>query len=303
MNQQPPVPFTKPWFDYPDQVKVLESRGLALSDPAAAATFLSHVNYYRFSGYCLAFEQSRHQFVKGTTFEQVRQSYEFDLTIRDLLSDSLEIVEVDLRTSVANHFGRKHGAFGHTHSATFYSGFSHAEWLQRLREEATRSSERFVVHFKRNYLEFPDLPIWVATEIMSLGSLSKMYSGMDRADQKAIASRYGLQPMILKSWMHHLLYIRNLCAHHSRLWDRIWSIKPDLPAGNAWGTKELSGNDRLACTLLILYRMLLKCPAIGTFAASWKARVEQVIAAPPAAPKALFHMGMIPPLAANSLWK
>jgi hypothetical protein len=70
---RPPLqPFVKPWLPYPDQVALLEKRGLLIADPAAAADFLSHINYYRFSGYCLAFEQARHQFIPNTTFEQVR---------------------------------------------------------------------------------------------------------------------------------------------------------------------------------------------------------------------------------------
>jgi abortive infection bacteriophage resistance protein len=39
-----------------------------------------------------------------------------------------------------------------------------------------------------NYREFPDLPVRIATEVMSFGALSMMYKGMFREDQRAIAS-------------------------------------------------------------------------------------------------------------------
>jgi len=52
-------------------------------DEEAAGGFLRHINYYRFSGYGLAFEQSRHQFILGTTFGQIRDTYEFDRALRD----------------------------------------------------------------------------------------------------------------------------------------------------------------------------------------------------------------------------
>lgn len=305
LSHPPPVPlkpFTKPWLGFSDQLKLLESRGLSVGDRAAAEQFLAHVNYYRLSGYCLAFERSRHAFTAGTSFEQVRQSYEFDLAVRDLLSEALEIVEVDLRTNTAHHFGEQHGAYGHTVATSFFHGFRHSDWLTKLREEVNRSKELFILHFQRTYTQFPDLPVWVATEVMSFGLLSRMLSGLFRADQAAIASRYGIKGNTLKSWAHHLTYVRNLCAHHARVWDRVWSIKPDLPPMVGWVQPQLSGNTRLACTLLILYRMLLRCPAIGNFAAEWKARVESVIVAPPAAPNALHLMGMVPALSANSLW-
>lgn len=70
--------FPKKWESCENQIKILRSRGLVVADSAAAAEFLDHVNYYRFSGFCLAFESTRHTFVAGTTFEQVRAAYEFD---------------------------------------------------------------------------------------------------------------------------------------------------------------------------------------------------------------------------------
>ena len=84
------VPFAKPWLSYADQVKLLQQRGLTIADTMAAEQFLSHLNYYRFSGYCLAFESQRHRFKGGSTFEDVVAAYQFDLTLRDFLTEALE---------------------------------------------------------------------------------------------------------------------------------------------------------------------------------------------------------------------
>jgi abortive infection bacteriophage resistance protein len=289
----PLVPFTKPWKPYGDQIAILAGRGLVLADPKAAESFLSHINYYRFSGYCLAFEQARHLFHPNVTFEQVRAAYEFDWGLRDLIADALEIIEIDFRTAVACHFGKTHGAFGHCDPAKFYGAFRHGEWRDSLREETRRSSELFVIHFQNTYAEFPDLPIWMATEVMSFGALSKMAHGMLRQDQKVIAQRYRVQPSdVLTNWMHHLVYIRNLCAHHSRLWDRIWTIKPTLPAAFAWKPPKLPGNNRLFVTLLVLSYLLKSCSSMAAFRASWRQRVEMHLRSPPSAPNAMEKMGL-----------
>jgi len=287
-----PAPFSKPWLSYQDQVALLQQRGLAVADPGAAAQFLSHVNYYRFSGYCLAFEQTRHCFHPTATFEQIRAAYELDRVLRDLVTEALEEVELDLRTTIAHHFGRQHGPLGHTQPTAFFHTFKHQTWLAKLRDEASRSRGLFVIHFNRNYQEFPDLPIWMATEVMSFGVLSWMFSGMTRADQGTVVSRYGRQPRDLESWMHHLVYVCNLCAHHARLWDRVWSIKPRLPAGNAWQPPLLPGNDRLFVTLLILSSMLRKCPALSAFRNQWRGRVQDLLDHPPDAPSARDLMGL-----------
>ncbi len=240
MSSGPPpkVPYGKPWLSVADQVSKLEARGLQVNDRNDAESFLRHVNYYRFAGYCLAFEQPRHSFPAGVTFEQVKSAYKFDAQLRDLFTDALELIEIDLCTSVAHSFGKKYGAFGHTLAANFHSRFdfntTHAHWLSKLHDETTRSRELFVNHFRRKYVEFPDLPIWAATEVMSFGGLSRMVGALHKHDRQAIAQEYGVAAKVLSSATHHFAYVRNLCAHHSRLWDRVWSIKPDLPRDAIW---------------------------------------------------------------------
>jgi abortive infection bacteriophage resistance protein len=286
--------YQKPWLKFDDQISLLQSRGLIINDIPKATEFLMHVNYYRFSGYCLAFESSRHSFVQGVTFEHIIEAYEFDRFLRDLVTEALEIVELDFRTTVAYHFGQKYGAFGHINPGNFFCNrnFDHTAWTEKLHSEAERSSELFVEHFKKNYHEFPDLPIWVITELMSFGSISHMCNGLLKADAKVIAYRYGLQPMDWMSWMHHLTYVRNLCAHHSRLWDRIWSIKPLLPAAMMWKPPFLPNNNRLFVTLLILNFIMKRCPAVKTYSAHWRGRIEKLLQEPPLAPDAIKLMGL-----------
>lgn len=302
MSQQRP-PYQKPWLSHADQVAQLIARGLAVADPAAAEQFLSHINYFRFSGYCLAFEQHRHVFRPGATFEQVRASYDFDLALRDLVADALEIIEVDMRAAIAYHFGQRYRAFGHVDPANFFHTFDHQDWLSRLRGEAARSSELFVTHARNSYSQFPDLPVWMLTETISFGGLSKMFHGMLNVDKRPIAARYGIQARELQSWMHHLAYVRNLCAHHSRIWDRVWSITPLLPRGRVWRPPHLPARSRLFATLLILRWLLNRCPAIGTFPDDWRNRVNTLMQNPPAVPDPLGHMGILANWNQHPIWR
>ena len=295
--------YQKPWLSYGDQVAKLVSRGLTVTDHAAAERFLSHVNFYRFSGYCLAFEQPRHFFPQGVTFEDISGAYAFDVTLRDLLTDALEVIEIDVRAWLAFHFGRKHGAFGHTDPASFFGKFDHANLMVRLQEEADRSSELFIKHFRSKYAEYPDLPVWMLTEVMSFGTLTRMFRGMDRRDQKAVSSRYGLQAVTFGTILLHLVYVRNLCAHHGRLWDRVWSIKPTLPAGPQWQRPALPGNDRLFSTLCLVQHLLNGCPAIDSFAPDWRDQLHRLLRTPPNTLNALTCMGMPANWDQHTVWK
>jgi len=157
----PLLPYSKPWLSYQDQVALLQSRGMVVHDVQAATEFLRHVNYYRFSGYCLVFEAVRHTFNPGVTFEQVHAAYEFDTILRDIVTEALEAVEVNLRTAVAHRFGEQYGAFGHTNAAHFYHRFHHPNWRDALERETRRSTELYVSHFRATYTGFPSLPVWV----------------------------------------------------------------------------------------------------------------------------------------------
>lgn len=304
MSGDPKVSCPKRWHSIQDQLAKLSSRGLAIADPGAAADFLRHINYYCFTGYGLVFEQPRHTYIAATTFEQVRQTYEFDRALRDLFTESIELIELDLRTALAHTFGELHGAFGHTVATKFYDRPRHAQWLEKIREETRRSSDLFITHYRDKYLEFPDVPIWVAVEIMSFGSLSNFYRSLAKEDQKRVSCRYGLQPRTLGSWIHHLVYVRNLCAHHARVWDRAWSIKPDLPAGNIWAPPSVPGNAQLFASLLIQSTMLRPITPENAFITDWRGRVENLLTNRlPDCPDALRKMGLPTSWAQHPLWK
>ncbi len=298
------VPYSKPWLPLAEQLQRLKDYGLIVNDADAASAFLRHLNYYRFTGYGLVFEQSRHQFIPGTTFEQIRDTYEFDRSLRDLVYESMEVVELDIRTTVAYTFGESYGAFGHTDAKNFYKSFDHKKWYSGLVHETNRSNERFAEHFKHTYSEYPGMPIWVITELMSFGTLSRMIEGLSKKDLKRVSSRYKLQPFDFISCLHHLVYVRNLCAHHSRLWDREWAIKPTLPQGKAWNPPLLPGNNRLFASLLLQNVIIQACRAEQDFIVNWRARIESLIETKlPKSPNPLTEMGLTAAWKEHPLWK
>jgi abortive infection bacteriophage resistance protein len=170
-----PVAYNKPWISLSDQVEKLKSRGLIIEDRAAAEAFLHHVNYYRFTGYCLAFERPRHSFLDGTTFEQITSAYFFDVKLRQLIRRMLDWIEIDLRTSIAYDFGQAYGPFGHTVADNFHYKFGnrkakedltteelkdrkvffHDDWLEDIHREAKRQKKSSYPILKPSTRSFP----------------------------------------------------------------------------------------------------------------------------------------------------
>ena len=78
-------------------------------------------------------------------------------------------------------------------------------------------------------------PAWMSLEVITMGLLSKLYGNLKKGNEKKkVAKEFGLpNPLILESWMHAFAGLRNICAHHSRLWNRRFTIVPQLPYNTA----------------------------------------------------------------------
>jgi abortive infection bacteriophage resistance protein len=125
--------------------------------------------------------------------------------------------------------------------------------MKILRREESRSTEVFIGHYRAKYTSETDLPVWMATELISFGALSKMYEHLRTSFRKRIAREFNQPQPVFVSWLHSLTAVRNVCAHHSRLWNRELAVKPELPT--AWKASGI-GNDRFYVIALIIQTLL-----------------------------------------------
>ncbi|MCB1893593.1 MAG: Abi family protein [Rhodocyclaceae bacterium] len=283
--------FAKPALTVEQQVELLEKRGMAIPDRTRAAHYLTHINYYRLRAYWLPFEEQAgdgsHRFRAGTSFEDALTLYLFDRKLRLMLMDAIERVEVAVRTRWAHVLALRYGPHAYLRGEIFQEAWKYRRCLEGLTEEIARSHETFIDHYRTTYSE-PELPpLWAACEVMSFGQLSKWLENLKyRADQKEIAAPYGLDPMVLGSFLHHLTHIRNLCAHHSRLWNRRLTFTMRLPRNprHIVGWFNPAAERNLYNTLVMLTYLL------GVIAphSSWKGRLKTLMAeCPKAHPSAM----------------
>jgi abortive infection bacteriophage resistance protein len=228
------------------------------------------------------------QLQPGTTFEDVLSLYEFDRKLRLLVLDALERVEVSIRTAVTHRLGIVHGTFAHEDPNNFHPRFDHKAWVVKLHHETHRSSDAFTAHYQASYSGFPRMPVWMMSELISLGSLSRLYRGMQHSDKRIVASQLNIHHKRLQDWLHVLTYVRNVCAHHSRLWNRELAIKPMAMAESEWNHPFLPSRDRVFCVLLML-RYLLRQTEKGT---EWLDHCNQALTPIAAEPSLRLSMGI-----------
>jgi abortive infection bacteriophage resistance protein len=251
--------YDKPPLTFNAQADLLISRGL-VADQDQLVDKLRAVNYYRLSGYLYPYLNPNGIFKEGTTLKDVWRRYTFDRQLRLLVLDAIERVEVSIRTSLVYHHCHAFGAFGYL-KGTSLPNLEKNSFLilqSKLRNSVEQSKAVFVIHFKQKYGDMhSELPLWILAELMSFGMMFTLFRGVEKQIKRNIANDYGIAFGVLESWLYSLNAIRNICAHHGRLWNRVLGIKPMVPAKDRkWHSPVQVANDRMFCILTLLKYML-----------------------------------------------
>ena len=127
--------------------------------------------------------------------------------------------------------------------------------------KTAKTPEVFIKHYVDNYSSPANPPSWMCMELLTIGELSRLYVGLsNKADKKRIADFFDLHPTAFTSWLHTITYVRNICAHHSRLWNKEFAIIPEVllkPKGK-WISKPFENNKRVFYFLCLLRYIMLR---------------------------------------------
>jgi abortive infection bacteriophage resistance protein len=289
--------YDKPALTFEQQVALLEERGLVVADRAKAQATLSRISYYRFSAYLYPFRAGDKAFRPGSSFDAALRLYELDRRLRLLVMDGIERAEVLARTHITYELAHARHPFAHGDEAAFEPGFAHEEWHESFLQELERAREEFLKHFRGKYDGYPRVPLWMASEVMSFGTLSKMFKGLQREHKANIARALGAHWRVAETWLHSLSYVRNVCAHHGRLWNRELAIRPALPSGDAkWLAVKAH---RVYGVLCILRHLTTACHG----GEAWAESARSLLSEYSAEPAWLVSMGAPVGWATHAFWK
>ena len=281
--------FNKPATSISDQVALLKRRGLLVNHVSRAEHCLQWISYYRLRPYWLPFEiraqhGDDHAFRRGSTFEDVVTLYRFDQQLRRLVLDGIEPVEVALRAQWAHHMAMTHGPHGYLDKSLYRDESHYEKEKTRLTKQFKCSNDKFAEHYCNTYDSPRQPPVWMVTEVMSFGQLSGWIRNLKyRRDRQAIAKPFGLDERMFTSFCVQLKDVRNICAHHGRLWNRQFGkaiILPRRPVELAQTVQDDEDEKRRIHNTLAILNHLLGTVAPGT---PWREHVVQLITACPLA--------------------
>jgi abortive infection bacteriophage resistance protein len=254
------IPFTKPSISTQEQVALLESRGVQVHNREEAEHFLRYHNYYQISGYVYYFEKKgptrTHQLARPIAFSDVISLVHFDQELRFIFFKLTTEIEIALRCSVAYRLSQAYGPFCFEKKDIFHTPELTEPFREILEKAlATHAKEPFVAHFTRTYQE-PIPPAWVMVELLTLGNISWLYSQLRTDLQKSIAGDFSVDHFILISWLKALTELRNTCAHHMRLWNKVFVNYPKIRKADKTFPIIQGQESRLASFLPMIFHLM-----------------------------------------------
>ncbi|GAA2731664.1 Abi family protein [Pedococcus aerophilus] len=246
MRPRGSLSFNKPPLTLDQLADRLIGRGLEVPDRERADRYLRHIGYYRLSPYAIPFQQGGpdHALREGTSFDDLLDLYVFDRALRSIVMDAIERAEVAVRAALTDHMSTTYDdPFWYVASTHFRDSGKHARFVRIVRDTCEArlrgtpdAGDDGLVH--RSALEHylttygsPELPpSWLMGEMLTIGQLASMYRNLkQRADRTAVASSVGLNAPVLESWLTTYVRVRNICAHHGRLWNVGLGVYPAIP--------------------------------------------------------------------------
>lgn len=296
-----------------EQLSILKQRGMEFRDDAFAKKYLARVSYFRLKYFWVDLvDEITDDFKEGVCFENVIERYEFDKSLRQILFNAIETLEVGLRTKIITTLSLATGSgLWYLDESLFEKKEYHEDFVLDMKYEFGRSTDPFARDYIRehddwdeNSAEGSNPDAWMIFETATFGTLSKMYKNLKAQSplKSAIANEFGLySARDLSSWLEAISVLRNTVAHHSRLWYRIFAKKPVNIRSHrgAWLVNDMTENQRKRA-FGVISCLLYLCNAIQPDN-NVKQEIKQLFSEHPSIP--VYMLGFTSDWTNNPIWR
>ena len=200
-----------------EQIEILKMRGIIINNKIAKEILTENNYYYLINGYKDLFIDNynkEEKYIENVSLEEIYALYKFDGELRMNLLRYILIIERRLDTYIAYEFSRESN-FDNNKS----NNYKITNLIVDIRNNTTKQikiGNKMLNHYIKKY---GYIPLWVLIRIMTLGEVSKFYEFMKQKDQNAVAKKFGVKEKTLKTYLHNIAIVRNICAHDEKLYD------------------------------------------------------------------------------------
>jgi abortive infection bacteriophage resistance protein len=271
-----------------EQIDLLRERGLVINDEEKAKDLLLRESYFFITAYRDLFMKSNgsHNYIEGTTFEELYAVFSFDRDLRNTMFKYLSITETNMKSIISYVLSKKYGYNDKTYLNP--KNFSQNPMQSRQVRDILNKMKRQIrvngnkheatYHYINNY---GYVPMWVLVKVLSYGIISELFNIMKTEDQLLVAENYNLDIETMSIYLSILSNFRNVCAHEDVLYTH--HTQKDIPDSKYHQMLNIDqvddeysyGKHDLFCLIIILKEMLAK-DEFDNMMSDIKAEVEEL---------------------------
>lgn len=230
-----PTPLT-----WEQQLDLFEQRGMIVKFDDTEK--LKHISYYKLKEFAKPFSKLSNQNDKRSIvytnidFTEVLARFYQDKNLRIYLLHAIEKIEVSIKTKISFVLGERYGAFGYLN----FSSWSNRDKFSKYKVETqqfyikksllkTMKKSQLSELKNRHNIENDGFPsVWLGIDLLMFGNIVTILESMSEKNLRLIALEYNCSTEELVSWMKCLHFVRNICAHNSKLIDIKLTTKPKV---------------------------------------------------------------------------
>ncbi|MCM1306557.1 MAG: Abi family protein [Bacteroides sp.] len=277
----------KKYLNYQQQVDLLKQKGLIINDEKFAAKALQEIGYYKLinaykSPFTFTVKNSDgseiRKYMQDVTIEQLYFLYKFDLSLEAIVFEATTSAEITFKQFISNQISSKYGIkdrqylkaqnFAPDNGSEYEYKF--ADMKRHIKSEIKKQADNnhpAISWYKTNYNYYP---FWVVVNILTIGSVSRIFGKLKEEDKSDIAKEYRLPHKYLSAFIRHINLVRNICAHNNVLYHykSINAIpqkatkaiyeKLGIKINEKTGRYEKGNNDFLATLIVLKYLIIDK---------------------------------------------
>jgi abortive infection bacteriophage resistance protein len=224
------IPFSKPHATAAQRVAHLRAKGLIIPRPNVAARKIELVGYELLRIYFLSrrdLNSLGRPFRPGTTYQHILQLYECDMAIRNAVTAAVGQFEILFRNAISEALSAANGGHPYYDAHLFSGTTSHLDALNSFITVYSKTKDQRAKHYRERYSAPALPPIWTLKEFLTFGAASRIFRCLNSQIRTAVSRKFGVpSDIVFMNWIACFVDLRNMCAHHDRLFNRVFQKQP-----------------------------------------------------------------------------
>lgn len=217
----------KHYMTIDEQVNFLKNeKKLKFKSEKLAKRVLQEVGYYKLiNAYKIPFIINN-QYLDKVYFEDIYNLYKFDTELKTIVFEATTNIEINFKSLlsevISSQYGIKEKIYLKKENFAPDTGkadeYTFAQMKKHIKDSIKKQVDNMqpaVKWYNDNYKYFP---FWVVVNILTIGSVSRIYGKLKDSDKIIVAKNYKLPHNYLGSYIRHINLVRNICAHNDVLY-------------------------------------------------------------------------------------